>query len=345
LSRTIPYSRQSIDDDDIAAVIDVLKSDFLTQGPKVKEFEEALAEYCGFAATANAALYLGARPVFVDVKPDTGNIDVSLIDRAITGKTKALVPVHYAGHPVDLDAIHEIARRKNLIVIEDACHALGARYKERKIGSLSDMTVFSFHPVKPITTGEGGAVLTNDATYFKRLSTFRAHGITKEREMFQNAPDGAWYYEMQALGFNYRLTDLQAALGVTQLRKLSQFIQRRRHVVEEYERIFSNGSLFDLPREKRYARSSWHLYPIRLKEQFVAKKNEIARALREDGVGTQVHYIPVYKHPYYRELGYGGEACPVAEDFYRREISLPIYQDMTEKDIDAVRRAIHKVFL
>jgi len=390
----ISYSRQHIDEDDIKAVIEVLKSDFITQGPKVKEFEEALATYCGakyavvfssgtaalhaayfvcsiskedeiitspitFLATANAALFLGAKPIFVDIESDTGNIDLDLIERSITEKTKAIVPVDYGGHPVDLEKISNIAKKYNLLVIEDACHALGAQYKSEKIGNCkySDMTVFSFHPVKPITTGEGGAVLTNNKEYYEKLIMFRQHGVTKNPKKFLNKSlsftphtlhltphANHWYYEMQFLGYNYRLTDIQCALGISQLKKLDKFIERRRQIVKIYKEAFENNDFFNLPVEKNYAKSSWHLYPIRLKDKYKDKKKEIFAKLRKKGLGVQVHYIPVYWQPYYQELGYKRRICPNAEDFYRREISIPLYPSMTDRDIEYVIEVIFKVF-
>jgi UDP-4-amino-4,6-dideoxy-N-acetyl-beta-L-altrosamine transaminase len=377
LSRHIPYSRQFIDEDDIKAVVDVLRSDFITQGPKVGKFEQALASYCGakyavafssgtaalhgayfsvgishgdeiitspmtFVATSNAALYLGARPVFVDVEPDTGNIDSSLIEKAITKKTKAIVPVHYAGHPADIDVVHETAKKHNLIIIEDACHALGASYKGKKIGSLSDMTVFSFHPVKSITTGEGGAVLTNNADYYERLLMFRAHGITKEN--FSAEPHGQWYYEMQHLGFNYRLTDIQAALGASQLRKLDGFVQRRRQIAAAYDNAFRDNRFFDVPPERDYATSSYHLYPTRLKKVYKGKKRELFSMLRQNGLGVQIHYMPVYMQPYYQGLGYERGSCPFAEDFYLGEVSLPVYTAMSNEDVGHVIETVFSLF-
>ena len=396
----IPYSRQLIDDADIEEVVRILKSDWLTQGPKVKEFEEALAAYCGakyaavfssgtaalhaayfvtdinkddeiitspitFLSTANAALFLGAYPVFVDIEINTGSINPDLVERAITKKTKAVVPVDYAGHPADLEKIAEIAKKYNLLVIEDACHALGAEYKNRKIGSCkySDMTVFSFHPVKSITTGEGGAVLTNNKEYYEKLIMFRQHGVTKDQARFKvkaeakdylknnlnpnlnfNLDFGDWYYEMQFLGYNYRLTDIQCALGISQLKKLDKFIERRRQIIEIYKEAFKNNDFFDLPEEKNYAKSSWHLYPIKLKDKYRQKKRKLLHNLREKGLGVQVHYIPVYWQPYYQKLGYKKGICPNAEDFYRREISIPLYPSMSDEDIRYVIEKIFEVF-
>ncbi len=374
-NRMLPYSRQLIEQDDVSAVVKVLQSDFLTQGPKVREFEQALADYGGaeyavvfntgtaalhsayfaagitsgdeiitspitFAATANAALYLGARPSFVDIETETGNINPDLIEERITKKTKALVPVHYGGHPVDLDQIHQIAQKYGLLVIEDACHALGTRYKGRKIGAFSDLTVFSFHPVKPLTTGEGGAILTNNEEFYKRLKLFREHGITKSPELLTNKTEGGWYYEMHHLGFNYRITDIQCALGISQLKKLARFIKMRRDIVRFYQESLAGISEIRLPREREYAYSSWHLFPIQLKAELVQRKKEIFRQLRARKIWVQVHYIPVYWHPYYERLGYEKGICPVAEDFYHREISLPVFQGMTNEEAKFVSRTL-----
>ena len=383
MNRFVPYSRQCIEDDDMKAVVKTLKSDFITQGIKIKEFEQALVRYCGakyavvfssgtaalhgayyaagistkdkvitppitFLATTNAAVFLGAHPVFVDIEQDTGNINTNLIERAITKRTKAVVPVHYGGHPADLERIAAIAQEHNLVVIEDACHALGAEYKKSKIGNCrySNMAVFSFHPVKSITTAEGGAVLANNRDYYERLVMFRQHGVTKEERIFKDRPADAsdWYYEMQSLGYNYRLTDIQCALGISQLKKVDLFIEKRRKIVEIYNREFDDNRYFDIPREKQYAKSSWHLYPIRIKDTYKAKKKDFFKKLREQGLGVQVHYIPVYWHPYYQELGYKKGICPNAESFYQREISIPLYQSMRDKDIKYVINSIFKVF-
>ncbi len=378
MERFIPYGRQSIDEDDISEVVKVLKSDFITQGPKIQEFENRLADYCGsryavvlssgtaalhaayvalglkegeeiitspvtFVATANAALYLGARPVFVDVESCTANIDVSLIEKAITTKTKIIVPVHYAGHPVNLEKLHDVAREYGLFMVEDASHALGSRYARGKTGNCrySDITVFSFHPLKHITTAEGGAVLTNNKELYRKALLFRSHGISKDR--FVNEPEGLWYHEMQMMGYNYRMSDVQAALGISQIKKLDAFIERRRNIVDTYNSVFKDNPYFDIPVEKWYAYSSYHLYPVRLKDRYRDKKRMIFSRLREKGLGVQVHYIPVYMQPYYQGLGYKANICPVAEDFYEREISIPVYPSMTDDDISFVIEKVLEV--
>jgi len=382
LSEFISYGRQCLDEKDVEAVVGVFGSGFLTQGPKVKEFENALGEYCGakhvvafssgtaalhgayfaggleegdeiitspmtFMATANAALYLGGRPVFVDIEPDTGNLDAELIEPAITEKTKAVVPVHFAGHPVDMESVVAATAGHDLILIEDACHALGATYRDRRIGdcAYSDMVVFSFHPVKAITTAEGGAVVTDNETYYKRLLMFRHHGITKDPDDFQAAEDkpGPWYHEMQYLGYNYRLSDLHSALGLSQLGKLDRFVERRRRIAEMYRCAFGDNPFFDLPVEREYARSAYHLYCIRLKDNCTSWKKEIFSRLRRRNISPQVHYIPVHLQPYYQRLGYRRGACPNAEDFYLREVSVPLYPSLSDEQVDYVARNLLEV--
>ncbi len=378
----ISYSRQLITEEDIEAVAEVLRSDFITQGPKIREFEEALASFCGarfavvfssgtaalhaayfaaglsagdefivpavtFCATANAGVFLGARPVFCDVEPDTGNLDPGELERVASSRTKLIVPVHYAGHPVDLEAVAEIAKRKGAVVIEDACHALGGEYRGERIGSCrySLMTVFSFHPVKPITTGEGGAVLTNSEECYRKLRLFREHGITRESTEFEHPSPGPWYYEMQLLGWNYRMTDFQAALGISQLRKLPEFIRRRRMLAELYRELLSENPHLELPPERPYARSGYHLFAVRLKGEAASRKGELFRRLRERGVGVQVHYLPVYLHPFYRRLGYAPGLCPQAEEFYRRELSLPLHPGLKEEDLRQVVEILNQTLL
>lgn len=362
----IPYGRQTIEEDDLQAVLSALRSDWLTQGPKVQELEEALARYCGaryavvfssgtaalqaacfaaglgsgdevitspitFVATTNAVLWFGARPIFADIQPETGNIDPEQIESRISPKTKAILPVDYAGHPADLQVIREIARKRNLLVIEDACHALGATYQNHKIGSLSDVTVFSFHPVKSITTGEGGAVLTQNKSFYERLTRFRHHGIQKGND---------WEYDVLDLGLNYRLTDIQCALGLSQLRKLDRFIATRQRIAERYTQAFQEWGEIAPVLPSPDSRSAWHLYVIRLQGGLAQKRREVFRSLRQRKIGVQVHYIPVYQHPYYQAQGYSPELCPQAEDFYSRIISLPIYPTLTASQQDEVIQAL-----
>lgn len=361
----IPYGRQSINDDDIQAVVDVLKSDYLTTGPKAEEFGKKVAEYTGakygvaiangtaalhaacfaagikegdevittpitFAASSNCALYMGAKPVFADIDPLTYNISPEAVERAITPKTKAIIPVHYTGQPCDMDAIEDIAKRHNLTVIQDAAHALGADYKGKKIGSFGDMTTFSFHPVKHITTGEGGMIMTNDDELYKKLVLFRSHGITRN-EGLMTKNEGDWYYEQLALGYNYRITDIQCALGISQLKRLDAFVARRRELVDRYNKAFADIDEIGTPFMKEGCNSSWHLYVIKVEE-----RDRVFAALREAGINVNVHYIPVYMHPYYRQNGYKDVCCKNAEELYKRIISLPLYPDLTDEEQDYV---------
>jgi len=374
----LPYGRQSVDEADIEAVVEVLRSDWLTTGPKVAEFEEAFAARVGaahavsfssgtaalhaaafaaglkpgdeaittpltFAATANCALYQGATPVFSDVSSDTLNLDPEQIERKISPKTRAILPVDYAGHPADLTAILEIARRQGLIVIEDACHALGAEYGGRRVGSVADMTVFSFHPVKHITTGEGGMVTTNHSQLAETLRRFRNHGISSDARQRQSA--GQWHYEMVLLGFNYRLPDIVCALGLQQLKKLDANVARRREIAARYTAAFRDIPTVIPPAVRAEVNPAWHLYPIRLDlDKLTAGRREVFRALRAENIGVNVHYIPVHHHPYYRErFGYKGGEFPVAEDAYERLISLPMFHGMSDGDAEDVIRAVLKV--
>lgn len=377
----IPYGRQWIDDDDIEAVVKTLKSDFLTTGPRIKEFEERFAEYTGakyavaisngtaalhaacfaagigegdevittpitFAASANCVLYQGGIPVFADIDDKTYNIDPEEIRKKITDKTKAIIPVHYTGQPCDMDEICAIAEEYKLIVIEDAAHALGATYKAKKIGSLSDMAIFSFHPVKHITTGEGGMITTNSRELYDRLIQFRTHGITKDSSKHINTEDGPWYHEQQYLGFNYRLTDFQCALGISQLKKLDRFLKRRREIAERYNKAFKNVDGIIIPYQREEANSSWHIYVLQLElEKLTASRKEVFEALREERLGVNVHYIPVYYHPYYQQLGYKKGLCPLAEWLYERIITIPLYPKMTDEEVDMVIEKIKKVII
>ena len=371
----IPYSRQTIQPDDIREVVKTLKSPFLTQGPKVKEFEAALSKYTGakyaiafangttalhaayfaagvrqgdevvmpaltFAATGNAALYLGAQPVFVDIDIETGNIDASAIEKSITQKTKALIAVDYAGLPADLDEVRAVARKHKLVFIEDAAQGLGAIYKKKRLGTLADMTMFSFHPVKSITTGEGGAILTDDKRYYDILMMFRTHGMTRDPERLQDVSHAAWHQEMHVLGNNYRLTDIHAALGVSQMRKLEKFVAKRRTFVRRYEKILANIPYLIIPHSPKDRESAWHLYVVRLAPDIAANRDKIFTELRKRGIGVQVHYLPVYLHPYYQKLGYKKGICPNAEEFADSCLSIPLFPTMTNKEQDFVAKTL-----
>ena len=374
----LPYGRQSIGEDDIQAVVDVLRSDWLTTGPKVAEFEESFAAWVGakhavsfssgtaalhgaafaaglkpgdeaittpmtFAATANCVLYQGATPVFADVSTDTLNLDPEQVAARITARTRAVLPVDYAGHPAEMDAILELAARHGLIVIEDASHALGAEYRQRRTGGIAHMTVFSFHPVKHLATGEGGMVTTDRADCAEALRRFRNHGISSEARQRQTA--GQWHYEMVLLGFNYRLTDMACALGLSQLKKLKANLMRRREIAERYSTVFAGLAGVTLPAVRADVNPAWHLYPIRLNlEKLTADRAQVFRALRAENIGVNVHYIPVHRHPYYRDrFGYRGGEYPIAEDAYERLISLPMFHGMSDQDVEDVVTAVKKI--
>ena len=374
----LPYGRQSIEEDDIQAVVDALRSDWLTTGPKIPEFEEAFAAWLGarfavsfssgtaalhgaafaagiatgdeaittpltFAATANCVLYQNGTPVFADISPDTLNLDPERVAAKVSPKTKALLPVDYAGHPADLDAMLEIADRHGLVVIEDACHALGAEYKGRRVGSIAHMTVFSFHPVKHLTTGEGGMVTTDNAAYADALRKVRNHGISSGARDRQHA--GQWHYEMVLLGYNYRLTDIACALGLSQLKKLEENLTRRREIATRYTAAFREMPGICAPFVREEALPAWHLYHVRFDfARFSTGRSEIFHALRAENIGVNVHYIPVHLHPYYRErFGYRGGEFPTAESAYESVISLPMFHGMSDADVEDVIRAVDLV--
>jgi perosamine synthetase len=374
----LPYGRQSIDEEDIRAVVDVLRSDWLTTGPKIAEFEEAFATRVGaryavsfssgtaalhgavfaaglqagdegittpmtFCATANCLVYQGAKPVFADVSPDTLNLDPDLVPPRLSPRTRAIIPVDYAGHPADLQPFMEMSERHGLIVIEDACHALGANYASRPVGSIAHLTVFSLHPVKHITTGEGGIVTTNDVKLANRLRMFRNHGIDSDAR--QRQAGGRWFYSMVELGYNYRLTDIASALGLTQLRKLEPNLKRRREIAVRYRSEFSGLRGLEVPQVRSSCEPAWHLYPVRLKSDTLrAGRNEIFNALRAENIGVNVHYIPVHLHPFYaKRFACRAGDCPVAEAAYERLISLPMFHAMTGQDVDDVIHAVGKV--
>jgi perosamine synthetase len=359
----IPYGRQSIDENDIKAVEEVLRSDYLTTGPKIEEFERKVAAYTGakyavaiangtaalhaacyaaeigegdevittpitFAASSNCVLYCGGKPVFADIDEKTYNISPEDIERKITSATKAIIAVHFTGQPCEMEKIHNIARKHNLIVIEDAAHALGAQYKGKMVGSISDMTTFSFHPVKHITTGEGGMILTNNDRLYQRLKLFRTHGITRDDKLMTKN-DGPWYYEQLELGFNYRITDIQCALGISQMDKLPEFLNRRKNIAARYNEAFADNDNIQIPYQESGCDNAWHLYVIRMKN---GKRKEVFEKLRKAGIGVNVHYIPVYQHPYYRNHGYKDTICSNAEEYYKECISLPLYPGLKDEE-------------
>lgn len=360
--KMIPYGRQTIEEDDIQAVVDVLRSDYLTTGPKIAEFEKMVADYVGakyavaisngtsalhaacfaagiqpgdevittpltFAASSNCVLYCGGTPVFADVDLKTYNIDPEDIRRKITDKTKAIIAVHLAGQPCDMDEIHKIAKEHDLLVIEDGAHALGSVYKGKKVGTLSDMTTFSFHPVKPITTGEGGMIVTDNEELYQKMMLFRSHGITRD-ENLMTRNDGPWFYQQLDLGYNYRITDIQCALGCSQMKKLDRFLARRKEIVARYNEAFADCENIITPYQLPETESGWHLYIVQVKN---CDRKKVFESLREHGIAVNVHYIPVYLHPYYQEHGYKDVHCRNAEEVYSHIISLPLYPTLTEE--------------
>lgn len=376
------YGHQYVDDSDIQAVVDVLKSDYLTQGPAVERFEQEIcritgAKYCvavsnataglhiavaalgletgtegittpnTFLSSANCMIYNGIKPVFADITPQTYDIDPSEIEKHITEKTKLLVPVHFAGLPCDMENISKLAKKNRLHIIEDAAHAIGSQYEDDSyVGNCkySDMTVFSFHPVKTITTGEGGAVTTNDEGLYKKLLMLRSHGTTKDPELLSTNP-GPWYYEMQMLGFNYRMTDMQGALGYSQLQKLPFFKKRRREIVAQYNQAFCAMEYLKTPYEPENVSSCFHLYAVQIDFVALGKgRRQVMQELMEKGVGTQVHYIPVHCQPYYKKsFGYRSGDYPKAEEYYAKALSLPLFPGMSNDDVKLVIAAVKEV--
>lgn len=391
------YGKQHISLSDIWSVLKTLKSDFLTQGPKVKEFESAICDYTGakycvvvsngtaalhlavaifnlnsddevittpisFVATSNSILYSGSKVVFADIDFKTANIDSNEILKKITINTKGIIPVHFAGQSCNMEVIYKIAKEKNLFVIEDAAHAIGSEYKGYKVGSCkySDMTTFSFHPVKTITTGEGGAITTNNKEIYEKLLMLRSHGITRDKDRFvipdmlvshshegrrlnpgssplKKSSHGPWYYEQQMLGFNYRMPDINAALGISQLKRLDKFVQKRREIVEFYKKKFSNDERFSFLEEKDYSNAAFHLFPLLINfEKVKINKENLFLKLQELGLSLQVHYIPIHLQPYYKELGFKKGDFPVAEKFYEQELSLPLYFGLSKNDLERI---------
>ena len=394
----IPYGRQWIDDDDVAAVAEALRADWLTQGPTIAEFERAVAARVGakhgvafangtaalhaacfaagmgpgdevitspitFVASANCALYLGARIAFADIRPDTYCLDPEKLELAITPATKAIVAVDHTGQPCDLGEIGAIAKHHRITLIEDAAHALGATYRGKPVGALSDMTMFSFHPVKHITTGEGGMITTEDPDLARKMRVFRNHGISRDAASMglgdqaadnvggvkpgrNPATPAPWYYEMQALGFNYRITDIQCALGLSQLKKLDRSLERRREISQRYTDAFANSRVLVTPYQEPDRESAWHLYVIRLRLDAMAKtRRQVFEDLRHRNIGVNVHYVPVHLQPYFRErFGFSRGDFPEAEAYYDGAITLPLHPTMTDEDcarvIDAVLGAV-----
>ena len=373
------YGHQYIDEADINAVCEVLRSDYLTCGPKVTALEAKLCELTGakyavacsngtaalhiaalaagvgagdelittpitFAASANCGLYCGARPVFADINPRTYNIDPESVREKLTEKTKAVVAVDFTGQAVELDSLLALCREKGIILIEDAAHSIGTKYKGKPVGSIADMTTFSFHPVKTVTGGEGGAVLTDSRELYERLVLFRSHGITREAELLERPSDGSWYYEQIDLGYNYRLTDIQCALILSQLGKLERFSARRREIVNRYNEAFSKLPELFVQEEIAESDTTRHLYILRIvPERLQIDRKGFFEALGAENICCNVHYIPVYRHPYYQKLGYKEGLCPHAEKLYKEILSLPLYYSLTDQDVEDVIRAVTKI--
>lgn len=380
----IPYGHQDINQADIEAVVKVLQSDWLTQGPDIETFEKAVAGYCGakyavavnsatsalhiacmaaglteggmlwttpntFVASANCGLYCGADVSFVDINPKTYNLDADALKKKIEQpeqkKPDVIIPVHFSGQACDMKAIAAIAKEHHATVIEDASHAIGGEYGGKKIGccEYSDMTVFSFHPVKIITTGEGGMVLTNRADFYEKLLRARSHGITRDNALMLKPDEGPWYYEQVEIGYNYRMTDLQAALGSSQLKRIDEFVAKRRALAARYDRLLEKMPVIR-PYQAKEGSSAWHLYVIQLDtDKIQHTRREAFEQLREKGIGVNVHYIPVHLQPYYRQLGFKEEDYPVAEQYYSRAITLPLYAAMSEAQQDEVVAALREV--
>ena len=373
------YGHQYIDEADIRAVTEVLKSDFLTCGPKIGELEEKLCRLTGakyavvcsngtaalhiacqaagigegdelittpitFAASANCALYCGAKPVFADINEETYNIDPASVKEKMTERTKAVVAVDFTGQAVELDELLALCHERGAVLIEDGAHSIGTTYKGRAVGSVADMTTFSFHPVKTVTGGEGGAVLTNSEAYYKKLLLYRAHGITRDPAQLKRESDGPWYYEQIALGMNYRMTDMQAALIISQLDKIERFSRRRKEIVEMYNEAFSQMLELFVQREIPESDTTRHLYILRIRpEKLAIGRKEFFDCMAAENICCNVHYIPVYRHPYYEALGYPQGLCPRAEKLYEEILSLPLYYSLTDDDVQDVIHAVKKI--
>ncbi|MCR5800478.1 MAG: UDP-4-amino-4,6-dideoxy-N-acetyl-beta-L-altrosamine transaminase [Lachnospiraceae bacterium] len=377
--KKIYYGHQYLDQADYDAVLDVLKSDYLTCGPKINELEEKLCKLTGarhavvcsngtaalhiavmaaglkngdelittpitFAASANCALYVGATPVFADIDPETYNIDPAEVEAHITENTKAVVAVDYTGQAVELDRLTDICKKHGLVLIEDSAHSIGTSYKGRMIGSIADMTTFSFHPVKTITSGEGGAVLTNNDEYYEKLLLARAHGITRDQKFMSRESEGPWYYEMVDMGYNYRMTDIQAGLLISQLDKLEMFKKRRKEIVNRYNEAFSKLDTVCVQKEIPESDTARHLYILKLnKDKLSVDRRRFFDAMAAENIICNVHYIPVYYFPQYEKLGYKRGLCPKAEDLYDNMITLPLYYAMTDEDVQSVIDAVTKI--
>jgi len=379
-AHVIPYGRQTIDEDDIAAVCEALRSDYLTTGPKVDEFERAVAEYVGaqyavavssgtaalhaamfaleigqgdevivppmtFAATANCIVYQGGTPVFADVDPDTLLLDPAKAEDKITEKTKAIIAVDYTGHPCDYDFLRKIADVHNLVLVADACHALGSEYKGQETGTLADLNIFSFHPVKHITTGEGGMITTDNADYADRMRIFGNHGITTDHH--QREKQGSWCYEMTELGYNYRMTDFQCALGISQLQKLPRFLERRRTIAKQYDEAFAAVPEVNPLAVRQNILHAYHLYVVKIDFKTLGiDRATLFIGLRKNGIAVNVHYIPVHLHPFYRKKFHTALGlCPVAEAAYEQIISLPMFPGMTDENVREVTERLRNIIL
>ena len=376
----IYYGRQWISEEDIAAVSEVLRGPYITCGPKVTEAERKLESYTGakhavvvnsgtsalhcaciaagvgegdevittpitFAASANCALYCGAKPVFADIDPETYNIDPDSIRKCITDKTKAVIAVDYTGQAVKADEIRAICDEFGLVFIEDAAHSIGTKYNGKYVGNIADMTCFSFHPVKTVTAGEGGAILTNDDDLYTKLVLAHAHGITHDEALMEDAPhEGEWYYEEISLGYNYRMTDFQAALLISQLRRIDEFVARRKEIVKRYDEAFANLPGIIIQKNIPESDTSRHLYVIRLDlDKLTCTRREFFDAMSAENVQCQIHYVPVYWFPYYRHLGYEKGLCPNAEEVYKGIMSIPLYPKMTDRDVEDTIHAVTKL--
>ncbi len=374
----IPYGKHYIDEEDIKAVINALQADYIATGPGIDEFEEAFAAYVGakyavavssgtaalhaccyaigiqegdevittpmtFVSTASSIMFCQGIPVFADINENTYNIDPDDIERKITPRTRAIIPVHFTGQPCDMKKIYRIAKEHGLKVIEDAAHAHGADYYGSKIGGCeySDLTAFSFHPVKLMTTCEGGMITTNDEQLYHKMKLFRAYCSTKDPKLLKDKTDGPWHYEIQGLGYNYRLSDVMSALGRSQLRKLDDFVARRRMIAQKYDRELKGIDDLILPVQAKGCNGSWHLYTVQIQN---GRRREIYMKMREKGIGVDVHYLPVYKHPYFQENGYQKVCCPKAENLYRQILSIPIYYGLADDQQNYVIKTI-KCFL